>query len=328
MKKLALESLKILFAAGLIYWLLRSGRLSFDGLDELINIQFLPLGFILLCGNIFFASERWRLLVSIQNLNAKPLGTLRLTLIGLFFNFAMPGGVGGDVVKAWYFHKDFPDSRVVAVSSVMIDRILGLYAMILLALSTMLFDLSYIFSIPVLKALFVVVSLVWLGFSLALVILFWPRLRESRRFEKLFTLIPLGAKLHKLYHSLHFYGSNKKLLVAGICLSLLSQFCAIGFLWLVANILNHNPIEFHTIAFVAPLGFITTALPISPAGIGVGQTAFYYLFNLYTNTTSSLGSVSITAFQIGQFCLALIGALLYVMKRQKNESLENLNNLG
>lgn len=319
---------KLLFSGALIIWLITSGKMDFTGLEKI----FTPLAFatcaVLLFFNAFFASERWRLLLKSQKIEISALSALKLSLIGLFFNFAMPGGVGGDVVKAWYFYKENAEAKVTAISSVLMDRLVGLYAMIFLALVALAFDFQYIQSKDLLMNLFVVLSLLWLGFSVAFIILFSKRMRESKRVAKLFEVIPLGAKFEKLFRSLNTYGNSGKIFWGGFSLSILTQFCAMGFLWYVANLLAEFPIDFHTIAFVAPLGFIATALPISPAGIGVGQAAFYFLFNFYTGTQTSIGSVSITAFQIAQFLLSLFGAYLYVTRKKSARNLDELQNFS
>ena len=37
-------------------------------------------------------------------------------------------------------------------------------------------------------------------------------------------------------------------------------------------------LEVVVLLLIFPFGFLATVLPISPAGVGVGQMAFYYLF--------------------------------------------------
>ncbi|MNU01394.1 hypothetical protein D3C72_2447830 [compost metagenome] len=62
---------------------------------------------------------------------------------------------------------------------------------------------------------------------------------------------------------------------------------------------------------------MATAIPISPAGVGVGQAAFYFLFNVYTGTETELGPTVITAYQVGMFVLSLWGAFFYLRRKEK-----------
>ena len=47
-------------------------------------------------------------------------------------NVELPGSTGGDVVKAWYAARQAPSRRTAAVMSVIVDRIVGLLALIML----------------------------------------------------------------------------------------------------------------------------------------------------------------------------------------------------
>jgi uncharacterized membrane protein YbhN (UPF0104 family) len=64
------------------------------------------------------------------------LGWIRLftlMMIGIFFNFFVPGGTGGDVVKVFYLLKETPGRGAQAFLSVLVDRIIGLLSIILIA---------------------------------------------------------------------------------------------------------------------------------------------------------------------------------------------------
>jgi hypothetical protein len=62
-----------------------------------------------------------------------------------------------------------------------------------------------------------------------------------------------------------------------------------------------------------------TALPIAPAGIGVGQVAFNYLFQAYLQKPTGFGATAMTAIQLSTVCWALIGAVLYLRRRRPHD---------
>ena len=79
------------------------------------------------------AGFRWRILLRIQGIH---LGWGRLSmllLIGVFFNYFIPGGTGGDVVKIFYLLKETPGKRSAALLTVLMDRLVGLIALIFMA---------------------------------------------------------------------------------------------------------------------------------------------------------------------------------------------------
>src|SRR5690606_11399633 len=60
--------------------------------------------------------------------------TVRLQLIGFFFNTAMPGAVGGDVIKGMYVLKEkSATSKTNALLTIILDRIIGLAAIFAIA---------------------------------------------------------------------------------------------------------------------------------------------------------------------------------------------------
>lgn len=327
MKNILLQCLKVLFAVGIIYWLVQSDKLNFSALRNLLQPSTLICAILLILINFLLASERWRILLSSQNIHPPIWATFKLSLIGNFFNFAMPGGVGGDVVKAFYFAKDNPGSRVVALTSVLMDRVLGLFAMILMAFFVMLVDLEHILKTPTLTTLFIFISALSFGFFTALSVIFSGYIYSRRWIHKVISLLPLRVKLLKVYESLHLYGKDKKRLVWVLLLSFVAQTSSVLFLALVGKAANFD-VNLWTYLLVAPLGFMATAIPISPAGVGVGQAAFYFLFNLYLQRDSEIGPTVITAFQIATFTVSLLGAVFYLKRKdrvttQELESIES-----
>ena len=319
-KKLLIQSLKLLFSGAIIYWLIQSDKLNFTALKNLLSPGVASVALLLVFLNLFFASERWRFLIESQGIPSKAWNVYKLTLIGSFFNFAMPGGVGGDVVKAFYFSRENPESKVVAVTSVLMDRVLGLLGLVVMALAVMIYDLEHILATPILKTLFIFVSTLFVVFIIALSLVFSTGLHRKGHLSSFLSRLPLSTKLIKLYESMHLYGRNKSRLILVLGLSLSSQLCAIAFLYLAGAMAGYADVPIKTYCLVAPLGFMATAIPISPAGVGVGQAAFYFLFNLYTGHPSELGPTTITAFQVGTFIVSLLGAFFYLRRKDRVQS--------
>jgi uncharacterized protein (TIRG00374 family) len=269
--------------------------------------------------NFFLASERWRVLVKSQGIPAKVWSSFKLTLIGQFFNFAMPGGVGGDVIKAYYFTREFPGTKVVAATSVLMDRVLGLYAMIFLALAVMIYDFGHVSQVPTLMTLFYFIIALFVVFTVALSLIFSSKVYKTQILKRVINKLPLAEKFMKIYESLHLYGNSIPRIAQVIGISLIAQSTAILFLYMVGVVSGYTDIPAKTYFLVAPLGFMATAIPISPAGVGVGQAAFYFLFNIYTGHSSEVGPTTITAFQVCSFVVSLSGAFFYMRYKRPND---------
>lgn len=311
------QILKILFAAGILYWLATSGKLNFRALQNLLTWQLGLPCLLLIFVNLVLASERWRILLRTQGIHEGPWPIFKLSMIGSFFNFAMPGGVGGDVVKAYYFTKDHKGTKVLAVTSIFMDRVLGLYSMIAMALVVMFYDFNHVVTVPTLYSLFYLVSLLFVLCSFGLALVFSKKIYNKSWLKNILIKLPFSAKTLKLYESMHLYGSSGKSVLLVIVISFFAQLSSILFLS-VAGIAAGIDVPLKTYFLVAPLGFMATAIPISPAGIGVGQAAFYFLFNLHTGTKSELGPTVITALQVTTLLLSLIGAFFYLKRKDRS----------
>ncbi len=312
MKSKILTIFKIALAAGLIFWLVQSGRLDFSNLSLLLAPQFLIPCLFLTGLGLYLCIERWRALMASQGIFLSSWRTTQLVLIGTFFNYFMPGGVGGDVVKAFYIAKDFPNSKAKVIISVLMDRIIGLFSMILLAIAIMLWKWPEIQAVPQLRFILTILFFLLLAFILFWTLIFSQFLLESPVVKKIIHLLPGTKSIQKVIQSLTDYRHGKKQVLTALILSLTAQTSAVLFFYVAGNGLGFTQVPFSTYLFVVPVGFMIQAIPIAPAGIGIGQAAFLFLFNLALAEKTSLGPSTITAFQLATFFYGLLGALCYL----------------
>lgn len=302
--------IKILFAAALIYWLIKTDRLNLEKVRPFLSIEGLLIGLFLTAATIVILGERWRYLA---RTNLHSLGvwlTFKLNLIGLFFNFAMPGGVGGDVIKAYYLQKDLGLPRSFAFSSALMDRIVGLYTAVFMALAALAFEYWIEMKTnPLMTKLLVMVGLLFLAQTLGLLLLVFWRWPEAWNLSS-----GIMGKLFRFMSVCRdFIKSPRRILVA-IGITVVGQlFTIVFFGWAIKEVLG-QPMDWATLFFVVPVGFMVMAIPITPAGIGVGQAAFFYLFQSFSQTSEGTGSLVITAFQMFQLFWGLVGAFFYLTR--------------
>src|SRR5690606_37539382 len=140
-----------------------------------------------------------------------------LTLIGNFFNFALPGGVGGDLVKGYYLIRDHQRDRMKSAASILLDRVLGFYVLFLLAFVALWVSPEMRAQVPeIFRAVTVILVVATAG---ALIVVFRPqyvgRLLKVRPLAKL--------KTEYVINVLNDWSSSKDALVTGLGLSVLSQ---------------------------------------------------------------------------------------------------------
>lgn len=305
--------LKISFAAGLVSWLVLTDRFRLSELTTFLQPNHLIVGFSLLGVHLFIVSERWRFLLTTQGHMLKRIQSWRLTLKGLFFNFAVPGGVGGDVMKAFYLQKDSGVSRAIAYSSVLIDRVIGLYTFVILALIGILIEMQQLPNqISILSNLLLWVGLIFLALSSGFI--FIAKVPIPDRFKD---DLGIKGKIFRFSAACSLYVKQPSTLIKSIGYTVAAQMITLYFFSWFLNDIMLEPVSWPTLFFIVPLGFMLMAIPLTPAGVGVGQAAFYFLFHTFSNKTIQSGSAVITAFQLLLFVWGLVGAFYYLTR--KNE---------
>lgn len=311
LKQWLITVLKLIVAGSLIGWLVGSGRFDLNSLAKISSPTIWAFGMSLFFAVVTLNAYRWKLLLQLEGLNLSLAKSLRLSLIGIFFNFVMPGGVGGDLVKAGYLMRNYREQKWFIGWSILVDRILGMTALLLFSSITGIVFYQYL-KPPLDVSFFTTSVLIAAGFiSVVLVLVVSPK----RKIESLLQAYPVTAKtLLPLFYFFH----RPKSIVVPFLLSFVSQGLVIGLGVFLAVYLEMG-FPIWMVLLVFPFGFLATILPISPAGIGVGQAAFYYLFEQVAGQ-GSFGVLVITFFQAVQFLIGLVGGLLFVLYKDKEES--------
>ena len=140
MKRWFLITAKLLLAGGLIAYLLHTGDIDPRRLSEIENWAWVALAQVLVLGILLFTSLRWYLILREQGIHYRFREIFELGTIGFFFNQFVPGSVGGDLMKAYYIVVENPRHRTAGVTTVFLDRVVGLLVLICIAGIAILFN--------------------------------------------------------------------------------------------------------------------------------------------------------------------------------------------
>lgn len=307
---------KILVAVALITFLVKSGHLDPKDLWALMTISNVCLALALVGLSTAVAAWRWVLLLNSRGFQIGFFYGLSLYLIGIFFNYALPGAVGGDVVRGYYLVADFPKQKLDAILSILIDRILGLYSFFILTLVAVAFDFQFVIGHEQVRLVALLAFLLFLGMTCFFLVVFSHRLGHLCGLGLLERRIQIVEKVVMAFRR---YGQNRQIIFISVLVSLLAQLITMLFFYQVAVVSGEVAVTWRAILFAVPMGFLITAIPISPAGIGVGQVAFLYLFRTYMQSDSQFGATSVTAYQLAMVAWALVGAVFYLRRRKPKE---------
>ncbi len=319
-------SLKILVAVGLIVWIIQRGGLDLAALKIVLE----PKAFLVL-GSLAFAqilvnNARWLFLLRGQGFDTTTRRTLPLTLMGLFFNYAMPGSVGGDIIKGYYLAQDHPEQKLAAGVSVFMDRLIGFFVMVFSGSLAILMFRERLDHDARLVAIGTGTLLVTFVFILILAFSLSRRLQAPLRWmAKWLERLPGHRILEDIYRAMHSYRYRTRELMFAILFSVANQLFLIAFFYVAAGLLGEGHIPVSIFWFCIPIGLVAQAVPVSPAGVGVGQAVFYFLFEAALGQPTQVGTVGITLIQMFQFLFGIVGAFFYLQRgRWNSTTLKNM----
>ena len=339
---------KLGIAVALLGWLVHSGKLEPDKIWAAVSTNPLWLGFALMLYNvcIVLTANRWRMLLVSQGIPTPRRDCVVMTYIGCFFSCFLPGGTGGDFVKAYYVARD-SHKRAEAATTVFLDRVLGLYCMVGLAAVAILFRIGHLWHYgvgegakPVLLGLTRTQLLtvgVLTGFCAATIgFIIFLSSHCRRLVHWLLGHLPhrLGGILKRVYESVYLYRGHKRLLAKFALYSVSAHGLAAVVLCIVGLSL-HDPVASGgtralNYFFLIPLGLVLNGLPLAPAGVGVFEWALGFLFA--TVLVAGESNVGPNVAALGHVIIILtnlIGLIFYLKgKRRVTEAIEQAQHDG
>jgi uncharacterized protein (TIRG00374 family) len=308
--------LKLGVAAALIFWMVHSGRLDLRVIER-AGSQWPKLCAIaaVFYFQIFILSLRWRLLARALDLGLSRNNSFSLTMTGMLFNTVIPGSVGGDVLKA-YYARGASAEKSGAVASIIVDRVVGLFSLVLLAVFGAAWNFRQLSRNADLRAF-------WIALGAILLIAAATGIAAMAASEGLSSLLtppgilsPVRGMLLKTLGVLSSYNRKRGVLLQSVALSIPCHLLACGAFYLSWLAISAATLDPGALLFVVPLGLVTTAVPLAPAGIGVGQAAFFTLFQFVLQDKGSVGSSAFTVFQMVLLLVSCSGVVFYLRVRK------------
>jgi glycosyltransferase 2 family protein len=131
----ALLKIGAIFAVALLlYWTVGG---DFNAVSEAIlkaNANYLVTSTLIYGIALYLTCVRWHLLIRCSGIDISHLEVISLHYSGHFFNTTTPGAVSGDILKMAAILKYAPEKRVAGTMSILIDRLIGLAALIFVVL--------------------------------------------------------------------------------------------------------------------------------------------------------------------------------------------------
>ncbi len=316
-KKTLVTALQVAVTGGLLAWLFRDGKQNREMLTALshANLLWIAAAFGVYGIVVLSAVTRWKILLGVQGIHIPWTRIASLFMIGLLFNPFLPGGTGGDVAKIFYLLKETPDKKPAALLAVLMDRLTGLFGLILIAGTVMAIRYQWLTQ-PAGVAHWLLVILVIFGGSLAFIIASFA-VTSLGLVHKLPERMPLRDKLVDISVAYNQYGRAWRTSLLALALCVPVHLGSFTLFYCVGQAFTESASRGSLMDYwgIMPIVGTIAALPISIGGTGPREMVFIDLLGGLCGITPSVAKlISLT----GYFVLILwsmAGGIVYLFYR-------------
>ncbi len=267
-------ALRVAISLGLIAWILKSVDLP----QLWATLQGLNVWYLLFSQLFSFLVNavcvwRWQVLLVGRGVRVGYGRLLRYFLNGLFFGNFLPTTVGGDLMRA-YLVSDDCGSRSEALASVLVDRFIGLFGVIITGIIGLILVARTGQETALLRYM-----MIGMGITLVLMAVFLhkPIMRHFRVLLRLPLVNRLERKAVEFYHSLYVYRNHLREVALALVLSLLVQLAVVLTVFAISRSLGSS-IPITPFFLYMPVIAAVSMLPVSINGWGLMEGSFIVFF--------------------------------------------------
>jgi glycosyltransferase 2 family protein len=315
--KTALAVLKLMVSAGLLTLLFsrtdtRSVFAQFRQMNLAWTVAALSMYALMLC----VSAWRWRLLLRVQTVEVG-LGTLtRSFLVATFFNNFLPSNIGGDVVRV-ADTAPFARSKTLATTVVLLDRVLGLVALLALAAIGSAFAMGAGIRVQGMQYIWIALVIMAAGLIVAF--------RNPDQVSRALRAIARGraeklqGRLHNIVVAVERFADQPRALWFAFVGAIGVQFLIVLFYVCAAHSLA-VPLTLMAASLIVPVSLVVQMVPVSINGFGVREAVFAFFFTslglkVSSALTLSLGSAALI------MLFSLSGGAVFLFRPRRQEFL-------
>jgi hypothetical protein len=304
-----------------------------EALEELLSRKkdWLDLGAALLLTTLAVSLTfvRWCILVRTLEIPFRVRDAFRFGFLGYTLNFVSPGSTGGDFFKAIFIARQVPGRRAEAVATVIVDRLIGLYALfVVTSLAILTADLRDL--PPVLVGVCQLAHVCTGVGGAAVLVLMLPGFTTGNFWERLSTLPKIGPTISQLILAMRMYRRRVGLLLGIGVMSMGIHALFILGVFMAAGAISPTAPNVSESFVIVPLGMVAGAIPLVPGGLGTFEGAMEYLYDHMpaTETEAGLGLFAALAYRLMTVVIAMLGICYYLAdRRQIREAMDEMDEM-
>ncbi|MEM1450099.1 MAG: lysylphosphatidylglycerol synthase transmembrane domain-containing protein [Planctomycetota bacterium] len=270
--------------------------------------RLLPALAFLVLASLCVATRWWRLL-ALSDCPTRWYDAFRYTYAGLFFNTVVPGFNGGDVARAVAVVRNHPDRRADALMTVVVDRAVGLIAMIVIGTAFVLSADERLDAVKLPVAAFC--ALILVGGALFCS----RRVRAALGFDRIVGRLPQGDRLLRLDAAAQHLMRRPLDMAIALAFSFANHLFN-GLAVMAAAGALGSALGFADWMSVMAIANTLSAVPISPGGLGVGEVLYGSLARSL-GATYAIGVATSLVYRLCLYALSLLGGLVMLLPSRR-----------
>lgn len=308
-RHMVFSGLRLAAGVAILVYLEKSGIITFSALAKLIAAWPTTLAAIaVFLADILLMALRTSWLFRPLGMRLTVLRSMQLTLVSIFFSTFLPGAGGGDIVKLYYATKENEGRRTEVATVLIFDRVIGFFAMLILPFFFVPMFLPLIRAVPQLRGILILVAYMAVGLMATfLLCAFNQSLRDSLTRESL-PWSRWRRPASRVLETMGTFGRRPGTLLGALILSLVANLSVIAITVLAVLALDSASLA-SKMFLVIPIGHIVNGLPLTPGGLGVGETAFNALFEM---TGLHGGAETLLCWRVWKAMVGLLGLVIYI----------------
>ncbi|MBY0494615.1 MAG: flippase-like domain-containing protein [Cyanobacteria bacterium] len=302
-------------SAALLYFVLRSIDLpAFWERVKGMNPASMVLALAAYAFTQSIAVWRWNRLLRAQHIDVERRRLTESIWVSLFFNNFLPSNIGGDVVRI-ADTAPAAGSKTLAMTVILMDRVLGLTALVIIASSGALVASLAGVHIPGARWLWLVSAL---GTVAAISVIAMPHLVGNAVGHALMPLRALNRpwlseRAQRLEDAVIRFRNAPSAVAGAFAGAMVVQITIVAFYLLTAKGLS-VPLPIFLGAVLIPVSLVVQMAPVSINGFGVREAVFAFFFRRFGLPTDAAVALSLvsTGMVMG---LSLVGGLFFLRRR-------------
>lgn len=309
MKTRALNAIKIVFAVGLlVYLVVGIGPARLGLVLRSFDVRYFVLIYALQVVDLVLRAANWRALLQTRRVRVPLVETVRHYLVGGFLGSVVPSSLGTDVGRAYQVAQRHRITVQDVSLAIVVLNLVGLLATCLMALGGAALwaarggNTGILWGIVPIAAGYVALFPFLLGgWTPAFSRPGWPRV------ERVVSMIGGFST------ALRAFRDDRRAMATVLGIALLNQFLAVVMVFTTAQALNSGA-EFSSFLTLVPMMTLSRLIPASVAGFGAEQGVFVLLFSQAGVPAPTAFFISLTL-SVTALTFVLIGGAVYAIEQ-------------